>query len=180
MTHVPPGLKMLTTTVRALAALGIVASLISAPLMLLSQDWLMLQAHQMVSGLDPELIVYGDRMRWLTVLGSLPGLALLLYALWHTWRLFGNFGAGRFFETDSLRHFKRFAAAVLVMGLLDPVEDAFLSVALTSSNPTGEQMLVLGFGTHNLMSILIGAALLAIAVVMTRAASLAEENAGFV
>lgn len=180
MPSLPPGLKLLTTAVRALAGLGIVAALISTPLMLLNTDWLMLQARHMVTGLDPALIVAGDRMRWLTVLGTLPGTALWLFALWQTWCLFGDFAGGRFFELDTLRHFRQFARAIFGMGLLGPVEDAWMSVAVTSSHPSGEQMLVVGFGSHDLMSILIGAALLAIAVVMTRAASLAEENAGFV
>lgn len=180
MTSLPPGLKLLTTTVRALAALGIVAALISPPLMLVSDAWFKLTSQGMVTGLDPTLVGLDDRTRWLTLLGSIPGTALWLFALWQTWRLFGHFGAGRFFELDSLRHFRQFARAIFIMGLLGPMQSAWLSVALTSSRPPGERMLIVGFGGGDLMNILIGAALLAIAVIMTRAAAIAEENAGFV
>ena len=39
MTSLPPGLKLLTTAVRVLAALGIVAAFLSPPLMLVSDEW---------------------------------------------------------------------------------------------------------------------------------------------
>jgi len=122
-------------------------------------------------------------VRGLTLLGalaSLPGILLGLLALWHLWRLFGEYAAGRVFGRPAQQHIKAFAWCMLASALLAPLQRAAIGVALTLGNPPGERLLALSVSWSDYVAILCGAVLLAIAVVMSQAGQLAEENDGFV
>lgn len=181
MTVLPPRLKLLSNIVRTLA-LGFIATiLVSLTLMLVNVNWFMFTAPHLVSGgLDPALVGTDDRTRWLAVLGCIPGCSIAIFAFWNVWQLFGNFSAGSYFDSQSLRYLRRFAWGLLAMSMLSPIESGWMSLALTSSRPPGQRVLSIGLSSGDLEGIMVGFVFLAIAVVMTRAAELAEENSGFV
>jgi len=174
-----PALRRLVWLVRLLALLG-AAVLLTVPLIFwLQPDWVRNAAPAMV-GLGGHPTVVDDRARLLGGLASLPGVLLGLAALWQLWRLFGEYGAGRVFGAAAQRHLRGFAAALLASALVTPFMRAAVGVALTLGNPPGQKVLSFMLSWHDYLSILCGAVLLAVALVMADAVRLAEDNEGFV
>lgn len=180
MGKLPHGLKTLTIVVRALTAIGGVGYLCVNVLLWWQPAWM----QDFVVGLLTEEagspITIDDRARWLGALGVLPRTALSLFAMWHLWRLFGHYGAGRFFDRATKVHLLHFSWAMLLSALLAPVERTWTVLALTLANPPGQQRLSVSFGSGDFLAILFGAVMLAIAIVLAEAVRLAEENEGFV
>ena len=67
-----------------------------------------------------------------------------------------------------------------VAAVLAIVSRTVAVLAATLSNPPGERMLTIGFGTPDMMGLTTGAAFLAMGLVMREAVRLADDNAGFV
>lgn len=145
----------------------------------LSPDWVR-AAGPAVAGIGDHPFVIDERALMVGALASLPGVLLGLLALWHLWRLFGEYGNGRVFGRPAQQHMKAFGSCMLASALLAPLQRAAIGVALTLGNPPGERMLALSVSWNDYVAILCGAVLLAIGVVMSQAVQLAEENDGFV
>lgn len=123
--------------------------------------------------LDERAIVLGSLVLGA---GSLLGIA----ALWQLWSLFGLYANGQVFERASVSRLRRFAWATLGFALAQPLLATAMVLVLTLSNPPGQRMLRLGFGSHDYMGVLVAAVLIAIATVMSDAVRLAEENESFI
>jgi len=106
--------------------------------------------------------------------------ALGLFALWQLWQLFGAFADGDALTTRAQDHLRRFAWTLIAMALAHPLYRAALSVVFTLENPPGQRMLSIGLGSDDYVRLLLGAVLLAIAVVMGEAVRATEENRSFV
>lgn len=175
----PRGLRSLVWVVRALALLGAL-TLCFVPLMFwLTPEWVR-SAGPAMAGLGGHPFVIDDRALLIGAGASLPGIALGLAALWHLWQLFGEYADGRVFGRLSQRHLRSFAWCMLASALLAPVMRAAIGVALTLGNPPGQRLLVLNLSWNDYVGILCGAVLLAVALVMSEAVRLAEENDSFV
>ncbi|NRF67622.1 DUF2975 domain-containing protein [Aquincola sp. S2] len=178
--HLPTrGLRFLIGFVRLLAVLGGVALVLVPAMFWLTPDWVRAAAPVM-SGIGDHPMVIDERALLIGATVSLPSVLLGLYGLWHLWRLFGEYKAGRVFGLDAQRHLRGFAAVMLASALLAPLLRAAVGVALTLGNPPGQRMLVLTLSWNDYIAILCGAVLLAIAAVMADAVRLAEENESFV
>lgn len=175
----PRGLRTLVWLVRALAVLGAVTLCLVPLLFWLSPDWVR-AAGPSVAGIGSHPMVIDERALLLGALASLPGVLLGLVALWHLWQLFGEYGAGRVFGSLAQRHLRAFAWCMLASALLAPLLRAAVGVALTLGNPPGQRLLAIGLSWNDYVGILCGAVLLAVAVVMSEAVRLAEENDSFV
>jgi hypothetical protein len=168
---------LLVTLVRLLVLAGAAVLLILPPLFWSNPDWVRAAAPN-IAGVD--LSEATPAMRWRGLAGSVPMVLLGLYVLWSLWRLFGEFAAGRALGRPALRGLRRFAWALLAAALAQPLAGALMSVLLTWDRAAGQRQLVLSFGWHDYMAVLLAMVLLAIAQVMHGAVAAAEENQGFV
>lgn len=116
---------------------------------------------------------------------GLPALMLLAVPTgilaWGLWQLRGVFAEhrlGRVFSREAARRLRRFAAAVLASAVLQPLASAALSALVSWS--AGYPALRLGVSSHDLLAMLIGGVMLAVACVIEEGVRLAEENASFV
>jgi hypothetical protein len=175
----PPGLRGLVWVVRGLAVIGALTLCLVPLAFWLSPDWVRAAAPEL-SGIGRHPMVIDERALLLGALASLPGIGIGLAALWQLWQLFGEYGAGRVFNRAAQRHLRGFAWCMTASALLAPVMRAAVGVALTLGNPPGQRLLVLNLSWNDYVAILCGAVLLAVAVVMSEAVRLAEENETFV
>ena len=179
MPTLPRGLQTLTRLVRALTVLGAALLCLVPTLFWLTPDWVRAKGPQM-AGLGDHPFVIDDRALAFGALGSLPAIALGLYALWQLWQLFGEYREGRVFSPLAQQLLRRFAWAMLAAALLAQFQRAWVGIVLTLGNPPGQRLLVIELSWNDYVSILSGAVLLAIATVMAEAVRLAEENESFV
>jgi hypothetical protein len=121
----------------------------------------------------------GTTLRVGAVLALLPA-ALLLFGLFHLWRLFGLYARGAALTAPAQRVLRLLALTVVAAALLRPFHRALLSVVATIDNPPGQRSLTVGFGADDYFLLLLGLVLTAIASVMAEAVRAAEENRGFV
>lgn len=119
--------------------------------------------------LDPTLRVLGFAI-------SMIPAGLAMWALWHLAGLFGCFARLQFFTAHSVRHFRTFAAAVLLTGLARPLAGALMSLATTMGNAPGNRYLSITAGDSELTAIFLGFVLLVVAWVMEQGQRIAEEN----
>ncbi|MBB4224804.1 DUF2975 domain-containing protein [Variovorax guangxiensis] len=181
MQHTPTPsfyLRRHAQVVQALILAGAALLLMQPVLLLRAGDWL--DTAGMDSLLGVTSLPIDDAARWRAALVSLLPVGGGLFALWHLWRLFGEYGLGRVFGPTAQNALVRFAWAVLLLALLLPLARSLMSVALSMSNPPGQRYVAIGIAWFDCLHILFGAVLVAIARVMAEARRLADDNAGFV
>ncbi len=114
---------------------------------------------------------------WLSL--SLPLLSGL-QLLWHVWRLFGHYGAGRVFDLTSVRHLQWLGWGLLALAAARPLSHTLAVLALSWHNPPGQRQLVLGISTDHYTLLMLGLVLVAMARIMRESVRVAQENAEFV
>lgn len=169
--------RHLITFVRLLIVAGIAVLLILPPLFWSDPDWVRAAAPN-IAGVD--LSEATAAQRWRGLLGSLPAVALGLVLMATLWRLFSEFAAGRALGRRALAGLRRFAWVLLAVALAQPLLAGLMSVLLTWDAPPGQRQLVLSFGWHDYLALLLATVLLCIAQVMHAAVQAVEENEGFV
>ena len=173
------GLRRLVWLVRLLTLAG-AAALLAVPVLFWTDPGWVRDAAPGIAGLGEHAMAIDEHALLLGALASLPGVLLGLAALWQLWRLFGEYAAGRVFGAPAQRHLRGFAAALLASAVVTPLMRTAVGVALTLGNPPGQRLLVFTLSWNDYLSILCGAVLLAVALVMADAVRLAEDNEGFV
>jgi hypothetical protein len=129
---------------------------------------------------DASSAALGDGARRFGAALALLPAALLLFGLFHLWRLFGLYAQGLALTVGAQRVLRLLALTVLAAALLRPLYNALLSVVATIDNPPGQRSLMLSFGTDDYFLLLLGLVLTVIASVMADAVRAAEENRSFV
>ena len=117
------------------------------------------------------------------VLGALwtfVPVGVIVLGLRRLWQLFSEYREARLFSARALASLRGFARCVVATAVLGPIHGAVLSVILTWVNGPGRRELTLQVSSDDYTLLLLGAVLLAISSVMTEAARVAEDNAGFV
>jgi hypothetical protein len=173
-----PSLLRLATVVRVLVLIGALV-LASVPYWLWGSPESLQHHARHNLGLAGPLAIDAATQAAVMAAG-LPGLALGFFLLWQLWQLFGEYRRGHVFGRRALLHLRRFAQGVLAVGVVAPLTRTADVLVLTWNNPPGQRQLMIGFSSDDYLHVLLGAVLLAIAVVMAQAAHVAEENAGFV
>ncbi|MCV2366710.1 DUF2975 domain-containing protein [Roseateles oligotrophus] len=171
--------RRLSWWVRLFCLLGGLALLL-VPAMLWSQpEWLESVARKnwLTNGAPLQLDAGSRFWGWLS--SCLPG-AVLLYALWQVWSLFGYYRRGEIFKTGPATHLRRLGAALMVNAIAQPLSTTLAVLALTLGNPVGQRQLVLALSLEQYSSFGFGLAVLVIGIVMQEAARVAQENAEFV
>jgi len=116
----------------------------------------------------------------LGALWTLLPLGITLLGLLRLWQLFAEFREGRIFSPRALASLRGFARCLVASAVVAPIYGAVLSVILTWVNGPGRRELVLQVSSDDYTLLLLGVVLLAMSSVMTEAARVAEDNAGFV
>lgn len=172
--------RRLALWVQLLCAAG-AAMLVLVPAQLWSRaDWVEKVARNYwVSDSSIPLQLDAASRAWGWAASCLP-CAVLLFALWQVWCLFGAYRLGQVFTAEPVRRLRRLALALMVHALAQPVAHTFSVLALTLGNPAGQRQLVLGLGFEHFISLFIGLVIWGIAQVMQQAQAVAEENAEFI
>jgi hypothetical protein len=107
-------------------------------------------------------------------------VGIMLYGLWQVRALFCEFGWGRVFTTSSALRLRNFAAAMLAQAVVGPLSSTALLLAFTWSNPPFDRHIGIAFSTDDLLALILGGVILAVAWAMVEAARIADEHASFV
>lgn len=172
--------RTLARWVRALCLLGM-ALCITAPLLMWGQPELVadvVHRHWGIAETSP--LRLDAQARLLGLLASLAPALLLGLALHQVWALFGRYARGDIWCAQSITHLRRAALALTALAPALPLSKTLAVLALTLGNPPGQRMLHFGLGLQDLLALLLGLMLLAVATVMAEAVRMAEENAEFV
>ena len=113
------------------------------------------------------------------VISMIPG-GLTMFALWNLRALFRLYARARLFTGENARRLQRFALAVLLLGALNPVCGAMISVALTFTNPPGQRVLSVTLDGSDMTTVFVGCVFLVIAWIMEEGRQLADEQAQIV
>jgi hypothetical protein len=176
----PVRLKTLIWLVRAGVLFGAAVLIVVPPLFWTNQEWVLQSGFEMSGVASHEALTIDGRARLLGALGTIPGTVTALFALWQLWRLFGSYASGLVFAPVTQRFLHRFAWALLIVAVLQPIERTWMSLAFTMGNPPGEQVLAVSLSSNDFLLILTSAVLLAVAMVLSEASRIAEENKQFV
>ncbi|WP_310389909.1 DUF2975 domain-containing protein [Roseateles sp.] len=171
--------RRLSWWVRLFCLLG-AATLCVAPALLWSRpEWLESVARSSWISNGAALQLDAGSRFWGWLSSCLP-TAVLLFALWQIWCVFGYYRRGEIFRSGPAVHLKRLGAALMVNAVAQPLSTTLAVLALTMGNPVGKRQLVLGLSFEHFTSFGFGLAMLVIAIVMQEAARLAQENAEFI
>lgn len=114
---------------------------------------------------------------WLSL--SLPLVSGLLL-LWHVWRLFGHYAAGRVFDLASVRHLQWLGWGLLALAAARPLSHTLAVLTLSWHNPPGQRQLLVGISSDHYTLLMLGLVLVAMARIMRESVRVAQENAEFV
>lgn len=109
------------------------------------------------------------------VVSMIPG-GLAVYAVMQLRQLFDYYARGLIFTAGNTRCLRGFALATLGFALAKMVSGALMSVVLTMTNPPGQRMLAVSFGSSELTTLFVGCVFLIIAWIMDEGRELAEEQ----
>ena len=171
--------RRLSWWVRLFCLLG-AAALVVAPALLWSQpEWLESVARTSWVNNSVQLQLDAGSRFWGWLSSCVPS-AVLLFALWQIWSLFGYYRRAEIFAGGPAIHLKRLGAALMVNAVAQPLSTTLAVLALTMGNPAGARQLVVGLSFEHFTSFGFGLAILVIGIVMQEAARVAQENAEFV
>jgi hypothetical protein len=110
---------------------------------------------------------------------SLPLVAGLML-LWHVWRLFGHYAAGRVFDLASVRHLQWLGWGLLTLAAARPLSHTLAVLALSWHNPPGQRQLLVAINSDHYALLMLGLVLVAMARIMRESVRVAQENAEFI
>lgn len=105
---------------------------------------------------------------------------VMVWGLFNLWQLFAAFEQNRYFEKENVLYIRRFALALLISGLLRPVQYSLSSILLSLNHPAGEKMVSIQLGNRELELFFIGLVFWVIASVLLNAIAVADENKKFI
>ncbi|AZR82323.1 DUF2975 domain-containing protein [Thiomicrospira sp. S5] len=115
-------------------------------------------------------------LQWLGFLAALPVILSLIYGLVNIDRLFRYYQQGIIFSYQQVRLFKHIAKALLLWVVTSMLYESAKSVVFTWQNPPGERLLTVGFGSAELMIMIVAAMTFFIAWVVEEGQNLSEEQ----
>lgn len=109
-------------------------------------------------------------------ISSLLPLTVLIYVLLNLRKIFLFYKEGIIFSFEHVVLFKKIAKLLAIWVLLSVAYESVKSVLFSLGNPVGERILSVGFGSEELMVIVVATFVYVIAWVMDEGRVLAEEN----
>lgn len=120
-------------------------------------------------------------LQWLGFLGlGAVGLGLVLWLVFRMRQLFDLYTQGDILGRAPARAVLRLGQGLLVLEGFRFVAGPLTVLILTLANPPGQRALAIAFGSADLFLFFAAGLLTVIGWVLTRAADIAEDNAGFV
>ncbi|HEX7690605.1 MAG TPA: DUF2975 domain-containing protein [Burkholderiaceae bacterium] len=180
----PPGavtahrIRRLSLLVRGLVAVGALVLAVAVAALWIDPAYALAQIRRDSHLDDIAQLDAVSRLRcvaWMCVTAAVAMMMLL-----RLWQLFGEYAQGRIFGLRALDRLRGFARWTMAAAVLSPIDGAVVSVLATWNRAIGHRELNVYVSSEEYALLLFGAALLAISSVMTEAARLAEDNAGFV
>jgi hypothetical protein len=113
------------------------------------------------------------------VMATLPVIAFLI-ALFQTWRFFEHVKLSQHFSLASQLSLKWLGRAAIACAITGTLTRTVIGLLLSSANPPGQQMLIIGISSGEIASIVVALIVFVFANVVREAAALADENASFV
>jgi hypothetical protein len=110
---------------------------------------------------------------------ALPALAFLC-ALTLTWKFFRLVGRGEHFSTPALTCLKWLGRAAIACSVLGVLSRTIMALLLSSANPEGQKMLMLGISSNDLGAAVVGVLVFFFANIVREATALAQENQSFI
>jgi Protein of unknown function (DUF2975) len=107
-------------------------------------------------------------------------IAAFLLALSQVWLFFGQVKGGHPYSTVAQLSLKWLGRAAFACAALGVLVRTIVGLLLSSSNPPGQKVLVIGVSSADIASLVIGILVFVFANVVREAAALAHENASFV
>lgn len=100
-----------------------------------------------------------------------------LISLFFLKRLFKNYQKGNIFSLENVYSYRKLGWLCFWDGLLaKPLQQAFMTVAATLSNPPGHRCIMVSFGTPNLEALFWGILVLAVSWVMAEGYKIQEDQ----
>ncbi|WP_036260423.1 DUF2975 domain-containing protein [Methylocapsa aurea] len=111
---------------------------------------------------------------------SLIPVAIFVAAMWEARGLFCLLGKAEIFDSAAPRRLVRLGVLAIAAAVAGIVVRTLVVLVMTSANPAGQRHLVIGIGSDEVSSLIVGLLFLAFALVMQEAARLEDENRSFV
>jgi Protein of unknown function (DUF2975) len=113
----------------------------------------------------------------LAILVSLIPMSVVIYGLLTLKELFKLYERGIVFSTKNVSCFRRLGYTLIAWVLANMIFVTLISVVISFNNPPGERTMVIGFGSSDLATLIIGAVVILISWVMHEASRLEDEQA---
>jgi Protein of unknown function (DUF2975) len=114
-----------------------------------------------------------------TAVAALP-VVMLLAALLLVWRFFSFVKHGQLYSLAAQQSLKWLGRAAIGCAVTGMLTRTVIGILLSSANPPGQKMLVIGISSGEVASVVIGLLVFVFANVVREAAAIAHENASFV
>lgn len=107
-------------------------------------------------------------------------LALGYAGAWYLRKAFASFASGDWFDTDNSRFLRRYAALLILQGVVKPLHFGLASIILSLNHPAGERLLSISVGSEVAVLIVAGFILWVLADLLVEGARADTENRQFV
>jgi hypothetical protein len=116
----------------------------------------------------------------LAYLASLGPAAIFVVALWEARGVFRLLGATEFFDPAAPPRLVRLGVLAVAASVAGMVVRLVVGLVMSSADPAGPRQLVIAISSSEISALIVGLLLLAFALVMREAVSVAAENRSFV
>ena len=106
--------------------------------------------------------------------------AILLYAVWCVWRMFGELAADEPLSLTAASWMQRGSVGFLAAAVASFLATPIATVALTLANPPGERELSIGIGSNHLLALLIAAIMFMTSRILALAAEIRDDQRAIV
>jgi len=113
------------------------------------------------------------------LISGLP-MALFLFSIFQVYRLMGYFSEGLYITTETVKALKLASLGLLLFAPVSILSEPLLALALTLSNPPGQRLLSIGFGSAEIVALFLGVSLLMVTRAFNVEKERAEEHASIV
>ena len=103
-------------------------------------------------------------------------IGILVYGLWRAKGMLDEFAVGRLFSPRVAACLKTVARVTLLLSVAGPLLRTLYVLLFTISNPQGQRIIQFGISSSDVMVVLIGGLLFAVALVLGEAVRLAEDS----
>lgn len=170
-------LHRLSRFAEQLALAGIALVVIYCGYLLFDHDALLSYLRRNVS--ETIVVPSNDRL-WLAYGLSLIPAGVFVVTMWETRRFFVLLGNSRLFDRGAPRVLVRLGYLAITIATVEIIVHTLVVLVMTSANPPGHRLLVIGISSTDLASLIVGLLFLAFALVMQETLRLEDENRSFV